>query len=263
MAKGFFNVENMGDEKARIHINGVVGDWYDGNTSLDVVNVIEGTQASEIEVLIQSPGGSAFEGIAIYNALKYHSAKVVTSVIGAAASAGSIIFMAGDERRMPTNTWLMIHEPSLNISGKAQDLREAADFLDGLTQSLASTYAPYVNISDDKLLRLIADETWINAESAIDMGFATHMDEHLEAVALSQDFANRFAHLPDAMAFKSISDVINGIHTTKDFEKVLRDSGCSRTLATALVGKAKTLMQSESAADFGTIYQHLKDFKIN
>lgn len=263
MPKGFFKVENIGDDKARININGIVGDWYDGNTSLDVLNIIENTEAKEIEVTIQSPGGSAFEGIAIYNALKQHSAKVTTIVLGAAASAASIIFMAGDERIMPENTWLMIHEPNLRISGKAKELREAADFLDSLTQTLLSTYSPYINIDDDELMELIVAETWINANDAATMGFATQVNQELQAVALSQDFTARFDNLPQAMGNGSVAQIIAGINNIKDFEKVLRESGCSKSLATALVGKAKSLLQSESAADLESIYTHLSNFKLD
>jgi len=263
MPKGFFKVESIGEDKARININGIVGDWYDGNTSMDVLNIIENTRVTDIEVVIQSPGGSAFEGIAIYNALKKHPAKVTTVVLGAAASAASIIFMAGDERIMPSNTWLMIHEPNLMISGKAKELREAADFLDSLTTSLLSTYSPYINIEDDALMDLIVAETWINAADAVVMGFATSINAELKAVALSKDFTSRFENLPNAMNHNTIADTISAIDNIKDFEKVLRESGCSRSMATALVVKAKQLLQSESETDLDSIFNHLTTFKLN
>ncbi|GEM_PF-1844721 len=263
MPKGFFKVQNFGNGKAKININGIVGDWYDGNTSLDVLNVIDNTDADEIEVTIQSPGGSAFEGIAIHNALRQHSAKITTTVLGAAASAGSVIFMAGDERVMPENTLLMIHEPSLNVSGKAKELRDAADFLDSLTETLLSNYSPYVNIDNDELMALIVAETWINATDAKEMGFATTVDEQLQAVALTNDFMSRFDNLPKNICNATVSQTMAKINNMKDLEKVLRESGCSKSLATALVGKAKTLFQSESAADLDSIHNHLSNFTLN
>lgn len=262
MSKGHFSVRNTGANKRTVHINGVVGDWYDGNTSQDVIAAIEAITVDEIDVVIQSPGGSAFEGIAIYNALKNHSAFVKTTILGAAASAASIIFMAGDEREMPANTFLMIHEPSLNMSGRARELREAADFLDNLTASLVATYSPYVSVSDDEVLALLEAETWINADDAIEMGFATSITQGHDAVALSKDFAARFDNLPKCLVEHSVADVVSSISNINEFEKTLRESGCSRALANALVAKAKALFQSESDASLDGLLNELKLFEL-
>lgn len=260
MAKGFFRAENAGGGKVRMHINGIIGDW--GNTSADVIWQIENQQAEQIDVYIQSPGGSAFEGLAMYNALRNHPAKVTTHILGAAASAGSIIYMAGDERVMPANTWLMIHEPSLRINGTARQLREAADFLDGMTQSLLVTYAPHVTLTEDEIMAKIMAETWINASDAVNWGFATTLAPAMEAVALASDFANQFENLPANLAAQPVESVINGIHTLKDFERTLRESGCSKQLATALVSKGKQLLQSESASELQALHNTLNTFRL-
>ena len=261
MPKGFFKVENMDGKKVRIHLNGIIGDW--GNASDDVIFMIENQEADEIEVLIQSPGGSAFEGIAIHNALILHPAKVTTRVLGAAASAASIIFMAGDERIMPENTYLMIHEPSLAINGKARELREAADFLDGLTEALLTTYKPRIVIEDEELISLFMKDSWINATDCLEKGFATTVENAMQAVALSQDFTNRFDNLPTNLKNRPISEIVGKINNLKDFENTLRESGCSHQLATALVSKAKTLAQSESEQELDAIHYHLKSFNLN
>lgn len=262
MSKGQFTVENLSDTKKRYHINGVIGDW--GNTSLDVISFIsyEADSTTDIEVVIQSPGGSAFEGIAIHNALKAHPAHVTTKVLGAAASAGSIIFMAGDTRIMPENTYLMIHEPTLGINGKASELREAADLLDGITKSLIVTYGPHVNISEDELLALIVKQTWINAKDAQSMGFATEVSDGLEAVALSRDFTQRFDSLPAPVEASTVKAFIDNIHTIKDLERSLRDSGCSKAMATALASKARDIGLSDSAQDSELILSALKTFSL-
>ncbi|WP_438863773.1 head maturation protease, ClpP-related [Neptunicella sp.] len=262
MAKGFFKIENAAPGKINLHINGVVGDW--GNSSDDVIYQIENQTADEINVFIQSPGGSAFEGIAIYNVLRKHSAKVVTHILGAAASAASIIFMAGDERIMPANTYLMIHEPTLGIYGKAKELREAADFLDGMTTALAATYSPYINIDDGELMKMLVAESWINATDALEMGFATTVDDEIKIAALSHDFTSRFDNLPTALTQCPVSTIVGKINNIKDFEHVLRESGgCSKSLATALVSKAKDIMQGEPVDHTEAIFNTLKNFKLN
>jgi ATP-dependent Clp protease protease subunit len=260
MAKGFFKIQNAGANKITININGIIGDW--GNSSEDVVWQIESQTADEIEVFIQSPGGSAFEAIAMYNALRLHPAKVTTYVLGAAASAGSIVFMAGDVRVMPVNTYLMIHEPALNINGKASQLRTAADFLDSMTTALVSTYLPHVTIDADKILELIVAETWIKAIDAQDMGFATKIDHDMQVAALSHDFENTFENLPKALTQQPISGVIENIKNIQDFERTLRESGCSKALATALVSKAKELLLSESVSDTEAIFNSINNFKL-
>lgn len=255
MPKGFFNVQNLGDV-AQIQINGIIGDW--GNSSIDVIEQIENIGNDEIEILIQSPGGSAFEGIAIHNVLVAHKAKVTTKIIGAAASAASVIFMAGDERIMPKNTHLMIHEPSVVIQGRARDLREAADFLDSITQSLLATYGPRVNMAESDLLGMITAETWMTANEAYNHGFATQTIAANKAVALSNDFLNRFHNLPSSVTALSLDD----IQSIKDFERYLRESGgYSRTTATAIVATARNLLQSDSA-QMSAIANVLNKFKL-
>ncbi|GLS27742.1 head maturation protease, ClpP-related [Marinibactrum halimedae] len=251
----FFKTENVSNEKSRYHINGVIGHW--GNSTDDILWHIENNKSSELEIFIQSPGGNAFEGLAIHNALVAHSARVTTQVLGAAASAGSLIFMAGDERIMPDNTHLMIHEPTVNVNGKARELREAADFLDGLTNSLVSTYLPRASIDEEQLLHMIRAETWMNAKEAVEYGLATQRVAASGANNLGGDFNARFASLPTAQAKTPID--VDSITSLKDAESCLRESGFSKSKATTMVAKIRRLLQSDSENETA-ILNTLKSF---
>lgn len=132
-----------------------------------------GEELEDITVRINSPGGSAWDGITIYNMLSNHKAKVTVDVWGIAASAASIIAMAGDEIRMAENAMMMIHNASGCVCGQSQDMREVADILDKLDGTIASTYAARTGNDRATIIEQLRDETWFSAEEAVADGFAT------------------------------------------------------------------------------------------
>lgn len=126
----------------------------------------------DIVVLLNTPGGDAFEGIAIYNLLREHQGKVTVNVLGLAASAGSIIAMAGDQIRMHEASQLMIHSAWGLVIGNKQDLRDLANVLDKLDASIAGLYADRTGIPTEKVKALMDAETWMNADEAVEEKFA-------------------------------------------------------------------------------------------
>lgn len=148
-----------------------------------------------INVRINSPGGSVFDGTAIYNTLKNNPAKVTTIIDGAALSVASIIAMAGDEIRMAKNGYLMIHDPSGVARGGANDMRKMAEMLDTVKASLVTTYAERSKQSPEKIAEMMTAETWMTATEAKDLGFVDSVTESL-AVAASFDATN-FANAPE------------------------------------------------------------------
>lgn len=127
-----------------------------------------------VEVTINSPGGSVFEGQRIYNALRGISARgvsVTTIVDGLAASMGSVILMAGDERRMNAGSRIMIHEASTMAMGDARSLRKTADILEGISAEIAGIYADRTGGDPDELRGLMLEETWMTADEAKANGF--------------------------------------------------------------------------------------------
>ena len=134
----WYEIRNQGG-RAVVRIYQEIGYW--GVTAEDFATELAALTASEIEVQINSPGGDVFDGLAIYNALRAHPARVVTRVDGIAASAASIIAQAGDHRVMTQHAQMMIHEAWGVAVGPAQELRDFADLLDKQNDVLAQIYA--------------------------------------------------------------------------------------------------------------------------
>ena len=147
-----------------------------------------------IDLRLNSPGGSVFDAVAIYNALKRHAGEITVWIDGIAASAASYIAMAGDTIVMPENAFLMIHEPSGLVMGTAGDMRSTAEALDKVKGSLIQGYAAKSGKSDDEIATLMAAETWLDAKDALDFGFIDRITEPVK-LAASFDVA-RFCNAP-------------------------------------------------------------------
>lgn len=141
---------------------------------------------TQINVNINSYGGEVAEGIAIYNALVRHPAKIVTRCDGMACSIASVIFMAGDERIMYEPSMLMIHNASSMAWGTAADLRKAADDNEKITSMSKAAYLQSVNITEEELTALMDSETWISPAEALNMGFATAIESRIDPTDPSQ-----------------------------------------------------------------------------
>jgi ATP-dependent Clp protease, protease subunit len=136
-----------------------------------------------LDVRLNSPGGSVFDAVAIYNALQRHEGLVTVWIDGIAASAASYVAMAGDEVVMPENAFLMIHDPSGMVLGTAADMRATADALDKIAGSLVRGYAAKSGRSDEEIVALMAKETWLDAAEAVEFGFADRMSEPVRLAA--------------------------------------------------------------------------------
>lgn len=178
---------------ASIDIYGDITSWPWLESDVSAFNLskqlVEMTDVDTIEVNINSYGGEVAEGLAIYNALKRHSAKVITRCDGFACSIASVIFSAGDERIMHDASLLMIHNAWTYASGNAADLRKQAEDLETITQASKNAYMANVSISDEELTALMDAETWIAPADAVEMGFATSI-ESFDAKAPSQNARN-------------------------------------------------------------------------
>ncbi|MBP2208172.1 ATP-dependent protease ClpP protease subunit [Rhodococcus percolatus] len=155
-----------------IMIYDVIGSYWMETDAQSIANQIKDLDTDEIVVRLNSPGGDAFDGIAIMNALRAHSATVTVRIDGLAASAASVIAMAGDEIVMGEGSQMMIHEAWLYTSGSADYLRSEADRLDKMTDSITSLYARRAGGEFDEWRALVAAETWFTAEEAVAAGLA-------------------------------------------------------------------------------------------
>ena len=147
-----------------------------------------------IDLRLNSPGGSVFDAVAIFNALKRHTGEVTVWIDGIAASAASYVAMAGDTIVMPENAFLMIHDPSGLVMGTAEDMRSTAEALDKVKGSLIQGYTGKSGKSDDEIAALMAAETWLDAKDALELGFIDRIAEPVK-LAASFDVA-RFRNAP-------------------------------------------------------------------
>jgi ATP-dependent protease ClpP protease subunit len=159
------------DGPAVVRIYGIIDDWF-GISAEQVAAELEQITADEIEVQINSVGGSVFEGVAIFNALRAHPAKITTRVDGMAASIASVIVQAGDRRIMLTGSQMMIHEALAITIGNGEDHRKTAEILDVQTSIIAGIYAERSDTDADEWLALMAEETWFDHDGAVKAGLA-------------------------------------------------------------------------------------------
>lgn len=170
----FETFHNEAANATELTIYGIIGDswWEDSVSAGDIDNALKGI-SGDIIINLNSPGGDAFDGIAIYNRLKKHNGKVTINVDGWACSAASVIAMAADELIMGLGSMFMIHEASTVVWGTKRNMRKEADMLEKLEDGIIDIYETKANVSRDEIRNMVDDETWFSAQEAVDMGFAT------------------------------------------------------------------------------------------
>lgn len=152
-----------------------------------------------INLYVNSPGGSVFEGITIHNMLKRHDAKITAYVDALAASIASVIIMSADEIRMPSNSMLMIHNPWTFAIGNAIELRKQADDLDRIAESAVQTYLAKTGdkLEESKLKEMLDAETWLSADEAFEYGLCDVVEESNDmAASINDEYMNRYKNVP-------------------------------------------------------------------
>ena len=146
--------------------------WSEGVTAKRVAAALRAIGDKEVVVNINSPGGDYFEGISIYNLLAQHPAKVTVQVVGLAASAASVIAMAGDEILMGDGSFLMIHNAWSLAIGNRHDLASSIDTLSQIDDAMADLYAARSKLSKAEIVGMMDRESWIGKSKALEDGFA-------------------------------------------------------------------------------------------
>lgn len=178
-------------EEAEIFLYDEIGGF--GVNAKGFIDSVRQMNPKKITLRINSPGGSVFDGLAIYNFLKERD--VTVQIDGLAASIASVIAMAGKEVKIAGNGFLMIHNPWGGAMGDADDMRETADLLDKIRDSLISTYAAKTKKEREKIKEWMENETWFSADEAMENGFA---DSITDQIAFSASI-NRFTKVPEAL----------------------------------------------------------------
>lgn len=184
------------DREASVYIFGDIVSWefFENDvSSCTLAKQIEGLDVDRINVYINSYGGEVAEGLAIYNQLRRHKAKVATYCDGFACSAASVVFMAGEERIMSDASLLWVHNAWTVVAGDANEMRKEADDLDTITKATMKAYLGHVNITEDELKAMMDEETWISAEDAVNMGFATSVETAKASAKPSQSLRRQLA----------------------------------------------------------------------
>ncbi len=196
MKKNYYSLAQEGNT-ASINIYGDITSWaWEELGEMSAVNLSKQLEAmgdvEQINVFINSYGGEVAEGLAIYNALKRHKAKVTTYCDGFACSIASVIFMAGDIRIMNEASLLMIHNAWTFASGNASELRKQADDLEKITQASVEAYKAHSSLTEEEIKALMDAETWILPTEALEYGFATKIEKTEKEKASQNAFMKLF-----------------------------------------------------------------------
>lgn len=195
MLKMFKNQKGEGE----ITLFDEIGGFF-GVTAKDFDDGLKGLKGVKtIRVRVNSPGGSVFEGLAMYNMLLNHKAEIITQVEGVAASAASLVTMAGNRIVMAESSWIMIHNPMAMAMGTATEMRETADLLDQHETTLRKIYTDRTGLTDEEVDEMMEAETWMNGEDAKAKGFADEVTENMR-VAASAVNLEWFHAVPDELA---------------------------------------------------------------
>lgn len=204
----YWSMKASGDSSADVFIFGEVVtsgyEWDDIDTSatsfkkdLDALGDL-----STINLHLNSPGGSVFDGVAISSMLKQHKATVNVYIDGIAASIASVIAMAGDTIFMPSNSMMMVHNPLTLVWGNAQEMRKQADVLDKISESMKLSYLERAGDKLDKetLDNLMDNETWLSAHEAVSYGLADEViASNQVAASVSDELFAKYHNVPSAL----------------------------------------------------------------
>lgn len=192
----WYRMEATSEDEAEVFIYDAIGGWW-GVEASQFVKDLSTITASKINLRVNSPGGDVYDALAIMNALKRHTATVAVTVDGLAASAASFIIQAADEISMGKGAEIMIHDALTLAIGNPTDFREAADFLDRISNTIASVYADRAGGTQEQWRERMTAETWYTAEEAVAAGLA---DSVIGSEATEKQAENLKSHM-DLSAF--------------------------------------------------------------
>jgi ATP-dependent Clp protease protease subunit len=187
-------------KRGEIYIYESIGEgWFGGITAKSFSEMMrEIGNVSALDIYINSPGGSVFDGIAIYNQIRRFNGERIVHVDGIAASIASVIAMAGDEIHIAGNGMMMIHDPWSVAFGTAEEMRKMADSLDKVRGTILDTYVACTEGDRDKISEWMEAETWMTADECVERGFATKKTEDKTVKAEFPTLA-KFRNTPDPL----------------------------------------------------------------
>lgn len=175
MKRKFWNwIRNETDGERTLVLNGEISDetWYGDEVTPALFRKELNAGTGDITVWINSPGGDVFAAAQIYNMLRDYRGNVTIKIDGLAASAASVIAMAGNTVLVSPVAMMMIHNPATLAIGNARDMERAIAMLNEVKESILNAYEGKTGLSRARLSHMMDDETWFNAKKAVELGFA-------------------------------------------------------------------------------------------
>jgi ATP-dependent Clp protease protease subunit len=204
MNKAFFAKKT--GSRGEIYIYEDIGEgWFGGITAKAFSDSMkELGNVDALDIYINSPGGSVFDGVAIYNQIKRFAGEKIIHIDGIAASIASVIAMAGDEIRIAANGMIMIHDPWGMAVGTAGEMRKMADSLDKVRDTILTTYIAKTGKGEKQISDWMTAETWMNAEESVKNGFATKVTDE-KAMKAEFPMLSKFNNVPEQLKKQSVA----------------------------------------------------------
>lgn len=191
-------VQGAAEDEATIYVYDAIGSWY-GVAAADFVRELQAVTASTIHLRINSPGGDVFDARAMKTALEQHSAKVVAHVDGLAASAASFLMLGADEIEISDGAFVMVHNAWTVALGNAAELRETAELLDKVDQTIVNDYRKKSGAADADVKAWMSAETWFTSAEALEKGLVDRVAGEATADARAFDLS-AYRNAPRALA---------------------------------------------------------------
>ena len=202
--KNMLEIKNFTDTTCDLYFYGdIVDSWLGAFDDMDqypeaIKNFLDEAKDKNINIYINSGGGSVFAGMAIYNMLKRHKGYKTVYVDGLAGSIASVIALAGDKIVIPKNAYFMIHKPWCSSAGNSNDFREMANTLDKVEQGILNVYKDNLasEILYDEVVEMVNNETWLTGEEASKYFANVEIVEPLQLVACTSDLYSKYNNIP-------------------------------------------------------------------
>lgn len=213
----FLEVKNSTETSADLYFYGdIVSDWIDAWTSEDkypatIKRFLNDAKGKDLNIYVNSAGGSVFAGMAIYNMLKRHTGHKKVIVDGLAASISSVIALAGDEIEIPSNAYFMIHKPWMSCQGDADDFKSRSEMLDKIEEGIVSVYEE--NLADgtsvDDIKNMMQEETWMTGKEASEIFNKISVVDSLNVLNCASDI--KFKHRPNNLENKKVDEELENL----------------------------------------------------
>ena len=215
MNKNWYNITGKATDKVvDIYLFDEIGLY--GITAQDFINDVKDLKDTSINLRINCIGGDVFDGMAIYNIIKKRTAKTTAYIEGIAASMGSVIALAADEVVMAENSLFMIHNAWGGAMGGAEDMRKTASVLEKISGEIANIYQKKTRLLYDRIIGMMDEETWLNAQEAYDLGFIDTISDSIK-VAAKYD-VSKFKNITTEQIHNKLNININNKKMTEELK---------------------------------------------